>query len=144
MWTIFGTTRLREVPLNFTLFRGFFQLFTYQPYLEQVVQIYSSRFVRSSSFADLNCYKLNSADAVQYWRNVTGRIDCITNCRNLSGEKRFFCLKRGMIFKYFIPSLLHLPPLGFYCVGGCWDWTQDCCNACIVSQTLYPPARYHP
>ncbi len=22
-------------------------------------------------------------------------------------------------------TLLHLPPLKFYCVGGCWDGTQD-------------------
>ncbi len=26
------------------------------------------------------------------------------------------------------PTLLHLPPLRFHCAGGCWDWTQDCCD----------------
>jgi hypothetical protein len=24
-------------------------------------------------------------------------------------------------------TLLHLPPLRFRCVGGCWDWTQEIC-----------------
>jgi hypothetical protein len=35
---------------------------------------------------------------------------------------------------YFI--LLHLPPLRFHCVGGCWDRTQDCCDFGIGSQAL--------
>ncbi len=26
-------------------------------------------------------------------------------------------------------TLLHLPPLRFHCNDGCWDRTQDCCNA---------------
>ncbi len=66
--------------------------------VEHVVQIYNSKSVHRSSFADLNCYKLNSADAVQYWRNVTGRIDCITNCRTLSGKKDVF-VKWGTFLK---------------------------------------------
>jgi hypothetical protein len=33
-------------------------------------------------------------------------------------------------------KLLHLPPFRFYCVGGCWDLTQDCCVFGIDSQTL--------
>ncbi len=33
-------------------------------------------------------------------------------------------------------TLLHLPPLRFHCVGGCWDRTQDCCDFGIGSQTL--------
>jgi hypothetical protein len=33
-------------------------------------------------------------------------------------------------------ALLHLPPLRFYCVNGCWDRTQDRCNWCIGSQML--------
>jgi hypothetical protein len=26
-------------------------------------------------------------------------------------------------------TLLHLPPLRFHCVGGCWNRTQDSCKA---------------
>ncbi len=33
-------------------------------------------------------------------------------------------------------TLLHLPPLRFHCVGGCWDRTHDCCDFGIGSQTL--------
>jgi hypothetical protein len=33
-------------------------------------------------------------------------------------------------------TLLHLPPLRFHCVGGCWDPTQDCFDFGIYSQTL--------
>ncbi len=33
-------------------------------------------------------------------------------------------------------TLLHLPPLGFHCVGGCWDRTQDSCDYGIGCQTL--------
>jgi hypothetical protein len=39
-------------------------------------------------------------------------------------------------------TLLHLPPLRFHCVGGCWDWTQDCCdlsfslNPCFLTNSL--------
>ncbi len=42
-------------------------------------------------------------------------------------------------------TLLHLMPLRFHCVGGCWDWTlQDCCDLVVGSQTLYHSARSHP
>ncbi len=34
-------------------------------------------------------------------------------------------------------ALLHLPPLRFHSADGCWDRTQDRCNLCIGSQTLY-------
>ncbi len=32
------------------------------------------------------------------------------------------------IFYFYVrySTLLHLPPLRFHCVGGCWDRTQDC------------------
>ncbi len=33
-------------------------------------------------------------------------------------------------------TLLHLPPIRFHCVGGCWNRTQDCCDFGIGSQTL--------
>jgi hypothetical protein len=33
-------------------------------------------------------------------------------------------------------TLIHMPPLRFLCVGGCWDRTQDCFDLGIGSQTL--------
>jgi len=33
-------------------------------------------------------------------------------------------------------TLLHLPPLRFLCVGGCWDRKQDCRDFGIDNQTL--------
>ncbi len=48
-------------------------------------------------------------------------------------------------FMYVISTLLHLRPLRFHCVGGCWDRSQDCCYFGIDSQTLYyHSARSHP
>jgi hypothetical protein len=40
----------------------------------------------------------------------------------------------GIFFYVLYSALLHLPPLRFHCVGGCWDGTQDCCS--IDSQTI--------
>ena len=41
------------------------------------------------------------------------------------------------IFIYVIQHcFICLPPLRFYCVGGCWDRTQDCCDFGIDSQML--------
>jgi hypothetical protein len=31
-------------------------------------------------------------------------------------------------FKVLNSTLIHLPPHRFHSVGGCWDWTQDCCD----------------
>ncbi len=43
-------------------------------------------------------------------------------------------------FSFYVPvppvrysTLLHLPPLRFHCVGGCWDRTQDSCDYGIGS-----------
>jgi hypothetical protein len=50
-------------------------------------------------------------------------------------------------FFFFIrySTLIHLPPLRFHCVGGCWDRTQDSCDYGIGCQTLYNhSARSHP
>ncbi len=38
-------------------------------------------------------------------------------------------------------TLLHLPPLRFHCVRGCWDRTQDCCDSGIDSQMLHATTR---
>jgi hypothetical protein len=48
-------------------------------------------------------------------------------CR--TSRKRYLqFLNRGifLIFSYRYSTLLHLPPLRFCCVRGCWDRTQDC------------------
>ncbi len=34
-------------------------------------------------------------------------------------------------------TLLHLPPLRFHCVGGCWDRSQDCCDIGIHSHIRF-------
>ncbi len=55
--------------------------------------------------------------------------------------------KRGFFREFFYVfhflALLLLPPLEFRCVGGCWDWAQECCDFGIASQTtscwLSPP-----
>jgi hypothetical protein len=45
---------------------------------------------------------------------------------------------RSTFFSIYLSTLMHLPPLRFHCVGGCWDRTQDCCDIGIGSQTLWP------
>jgi hypothetical protein len=39
------------------------------------------------------------------------------------------------MFSILYSTLLHLPPLRFHCVGGCWDRTSEL----AVMQTLHPP-----
>ncbi len=39
-------------------------------------------------------------------------------------------------FDVLYSSLLHLPPLRFHYVGGCWDRNQDCCDFGTGSQML--------
>ncbi len=50
----------------------------------------------------------------------------------------FFCFFREICWdfkKVFYSTLFHLPPVRFYCVGGCWDWSQAlCCVFGIGSQ----------
>ncbi len=46
-----------------------------------------------------------------------------------------FRTNRGIFFLS-IYRLLHLPPLRFHGVGGCWDRTQDCCDFGMGSHTL--------
>jgi hypothetical protein len=41
-------------------------------------------------------------------------------------------------------TLLHLPPLRFHCVGGCWDPTQDCCDLALTARRSNHSARSHP
>jgi hypothetical protein len=33
-----------------------------------------------------------------------------------------------VIFYVLYSTLPYMPPLRFYCVGGCWDRTQECCG----------------
>ncbi len=47
------------------------------------------------------------------------------DCSNISALINF---NENVYFFYVLYSiLLHLPPLRFHCVGGCWDRTQECC-----------------
>jgi hypothetical protein len=53
-----------------------------------------------------------------------------------------FCVKhlsnfwiRFIFFYVRYSTQLHLPPLRFHCVGGCWDRTQDCCDIGIDSHS---------
>ncbi len=55
----------------------------------------------------------------------------------------FFSKMKGEFFWIFVSfcvrylTLLHLPPLRFHCVGGCWDRTQDSnCDNGIGCQKL--------
>ncbi len=46
-------------------------------------------------------------------------------------EPPWFSLQTTFLYwkrEFFCVTLLHLPPLRFHCFGGCWDWTQDCCD----------------
>jgi hypothetical protein len=51
----------------------------------------------------------------------------------------FRIFAKQQVFLYYIyvniqySTLLHLPPLIFHCVGGCWDRFQDCCDFSICS-----------
>ncbi len=43
--------------------------------------------------------------------------------KNIKSNGGFF-----LILKILFSTLFHLLPLRFRCVGGCRDWTQDCCD----------------
>jgi hypothetical protein len=45
---------------------------------------------------------------------------------------------REQIFKIRYSTLLHLPPIRFHCIGGCWERAYDCSDFGIDSQTLQP------
>ncbi len=73
--------------------------------------------------------------------------------RNLTLAQTNPSFNRGIFldsFCYVVYStLLHLPPLRFHCVRGCWNRIQDCWRIFgICSQTLQPLGyiyhRYHP
>ncbi len=40
-----------------------------------------------------------------------------------------------MLFYVLFPTLLHLPPLRFHCVRGCWDRTHDNCDSLVVRRS---------
>ncbi len=47
------------------------------------------------------------------------------------------------IFSVLYSTLLHLPPLRFHCIGGCWDRNQDSCVFGIVRRSNHS-VRSHP
>ncbi len=53
-----------------------------------------------------------------------------------------FCLLKYspgvfLVFYVLYLTLSHLPPLTFFCVGGCWDRAQECCNFSIGRKTRF-------
>jgi len=48
------------------------------------------------------------------------------------------CFPTPLLFHYPLPlTLFHLLPLTFYCVGGYWDRTQECCDFSIDRKTRF-------
>jgi hypothetical protein len=58
------------------------------------------------------------------------RIDLIGNSWSLywMWRRDSYRWEAVTLFNLLYLTLLHLPPLRFHCVGGCWDRTQDYCN----------------
>ncbi len=55
----------------------------------------------------------------------------IKDCQGSREQSQETFLKQGEFYGFFkalYSTLLHLPPLRFHCVGGCWDRTLDCCD----------------
>jgi hypothetical protein len=50
----------------------------------------------------------------------------------------------GLDFHVRYSSFSHLPPLIFHSVRGCWDRTQDCCNACLRVRRCNHSSSYAP
>ncbi len=78
------------------------------------------RKILSDQYLPLCAYQLTERVEVE-WRYILNR-------RIFSV---FFCAVTVLY-----STLLHLPPLRFHCVGGCWDWTEDCCDIGIDTQSL--------
>ncbi len=53
-------------------------------------------------------------------------------------DRDFFKVDFFGFFLFYVryTTLLHLPPLRFHCVGGCWDRNKNCGYLVIDSQTL--------
>jgi hypothetical protein len=64
--------------------------------------------------------------------------ECEAKIHEKSRAYRIRIRKIFLIFSMYVlhSTLLHLPPLRFHCVGGCWDRTQDSCDCGIGCQTL--------
>ncbi len=50
------------------------------------------------------------------------------------------------IFSFYVrcSTLLHLPPLGFHCVGGCWDRIRTFATTALAGRRSNHSARFHP
>jgi hypothetical protein len=55
---------------------------------------------------------------------------------NILIAHRHMNMEIGFFFYELYSTLLHLPPLIFHCVRGCWNRTEDCCDFGIGSQPL--------
>jgi hypothetical protein len=59
--------------------------------------------------------------------DIEHRLRGSDNTTHCSQARRINKYKIGEFFEFFdvlFSTLLHLPPLRFQCIGGCWDQTQ--------------------
>jgi hypothetical protein len=69
---------------------------------------------------------------------LRNRLNIEQNDFNQGGGNQFLTVFFGFfhVCTVLYSTLLHLPPLRFHCVGGCWDRTQDRCDLGIGCKTL--------
>jgi hypothetical protein len=62
----------------------------------------------------------------------TANADFVNIFSNIRRKNMFHCFFISVFFFFLFyvrySKPLHLPPLGFHCVGGCWDQTQGWCD----------------
>ncbi len=76
----------------------------------------------------------NRKNAQLSWKNMAPCVRVSADEGGINVFNREICLVFFLCIV--INTLLHLTPLRFHCVGGCWDRTQGCCDLGIGSQTL--------
>ncbi len=81
-----------------------------------------------------------SREAYLHFANQSLEIEARSSCEKKESWSIMVDLSKQSVFRFFsyvlYSTLLHLPPLRFHCVGGCWDRNQDCCDFGTGSQTL--------
>ncbi len=89
----------------------------------------------ASGFCYINDIVLGILELLKYHKRQLAK-----NLKTLGfisfGQRKY--IKGGFFWVYFYfyeryATLLHLPSLRFYCVGGCWYQTLDCCDFGIES-----------
>ncbi len=65
---------------------------------------------------------------VECWQEIAAGVSCqvlVVDCLYRLSHRLYYKVE---FFLLLYSTVHHLPPLRFHCVGGCWDWTQDCCD----------------